>query len=198
MQEGFEGAWPGAGWRVADPDFGEYFWAKRNCRAATGSYSAWAIGAGSVGQGLGCGASYINFSNSWMVYGPFSLAGATAAELQAKLWLNTEPGYDFACLLTSIDNSTFYTSNAGTCFAGSSGGAFVDTRLDLHDVYTLGSVLGKPNVWIAVVFQSDLSNTYPEGAYVDDLLLPKVVPPPLQPRLGQPRTGPSAGQTRPC
>jgi hypothetical protein len=28
-------------------------------------------------------------------------------------------------------------------------------------------------VWIAVVFQSDVSVTFPEGAYVDDLLLHK-------------------------
>ena len=173
MQEGFEAAWPGPGWQVSDPNFGEYYWSKSNCQAATGGYSAWAIGGGSVGQGLACGASYVNFTNSWMVYGPFSLAGATAAELQAKLWLNTETSYDEACLLTSVDNSNFYTSNAGTCFSGNSGGSFVDTALDLNDVYILGNVLGQPQVWIAVVFQSDVSNTYPEGAYVDDLLLRK-------------------------
>ena len=110
-----------------------------------------------------------------MVYGPFSLVDATHAELDAKLWLNTEPTFDKACLVASVDNSNFYTSNAGTCFSGSSGGNFVATGLDLNDVFTLGSLLGQPQVWIAVVFRSDDSITYPEGAYVDDLLLRKCV-----------------------
>ena len=45
--------------------------------------------------------------------------------------------------------------------------------LDLSNVYSLGSLIGQPNVWVAVRFQSDVSNTYPEGAYVDGLLLRK-------------------------
>jgi hypothetical protein len=173
MQEGFEGAWPSAGWQVADPGFGEYFWAKRNCRASSGSFSAWAIGGGSIGQGLSCGANYINGANSWMVYGPISLAGATAAELHAQLWLNTELNFDETCLMASTDDTHFYTDNAGTCFSGTSGGNFVPTTLDLNDMFTLGSLLGLPNVWVAVIFQSDFSNTFPAGAYVDDLLLRK-------------------------
>jgi hypothetical protein len=74
-----------------------------------------------------------------------------------------------------VDGSQFYTSNPGSCFSGTSGGNFVATSLDLSDVYTLGSLIGQPQVWIAVVFTSDNSNTYPEGAYVDDLLLRKCV-----------------------
>jgi len=176
-QENFEGGWPSAGWQTVDPGFGEYFWAERNCRAATGTgtNSAWAIGGGSLGQSLACGVQYPNNMNSWMAYGPFSLADATAAEFDAKLWLNTEPGFDFGCLMASVDDATFYTSNAGTCFSGSSGGSFVSTSVDLNDVLTLGSLLGHSQVWIAVVFRSDDSNTFAEGAYVDDLLVRKCV-----------------------
>jgi hypothetical protein len=173
MQADFETAWPGPGWQVTDPGFDEYYWARRGCRAATGTASAWAMGGGSVGGSLGCGANYPDNSNAWMVYGPFSTAGATAGEFQAKLWLNSEPSYDVACLLVSVDNSNFYTSNAGTCFSGSSGGAFVPTALDLGDVYVLGNALGHSNVWVAMVFQSDDSVNFAEGAYVDDLLLQK-------------------------
>ena len=43
------------------------------------------------------------------------------------------------------------------------------TNFDLTNVYTLGNLLGQPQVWIAVRFFSDYSVTYPEGAYVDDI-----------------------------
>ena len=174
MQEGFEGVWPSTGWEVTDPN-GTYRWAQRNCHAATGSSSAWAIGGGSLGQGLACGANYPDHTNSWMVYGPVSLAGATAAEFDAKLLINTELNYDQACLMASIDGVHFDTSIAGTCFSGDSGGNFVASRLDLSDVFQLGNLLGQPQVWVAVVFQSDDSIHYPEGAYADDLLLRKCV-----------------------
>jgi hypothetical protein len=49
----------------------------------------------------------------------------------------------------------------------------VPQTFDLTEVYTLGSLLGRPQVWIAFVFSSDTSVTYPEGAYVDDIVLRK-------------------------
>ena len=173
MQEGFEGAWPGAGWQVADPTASGYTWAKSSCRASAGSFSAWAIGGGANGHALGCGANYTDGLNSWMVYGPFSLADATAADFQAQLWLNTELNYDRACLMASTDDVQFDTSNAGTCFSGSSSGNFVPKTLDLSDIYQLGNLLGHSQVWVAVIFQSDFSVNFPEGAYVDNLLLEK-------------------------
>jgi len=47
--------------------------------------------------------------------------------------------------------------------------------LDLTDVPTLGNLMGQTQVWIAMVFLSDFSNNYPEGAYVDDIVLRKHV-----------------------
>jgi hypothetical protein len=165
MQEGFEGAWPGAGWLVTDPDFEEYFWARRDCRAASGSFSAWAMGGGSIGSGLGCSSNYINEANSWAVFGPFSLADATDAEFSAKLWLNSEAVFDYACLMASTNGNNFN----GTCYHGSSGGAFVPETLDM------ASYAGQGNVWVAMLFQADASVNMPEGAYFDDLLLRKCV-----------------------
>lgn len=40
---------------------------------------------------------------------------------------------------------------------------------------TLGSLLGQKQVWIGLVLLSDSSNTVPEGAYVDDVVLRKYV-----------------------
>jgi hypothetical protein len=171
VQEGFEGAWPPAGglWSVSEPGYEEYFWARRTCQAATGSYSAWAMGGGSLGQGLGCGASYVSFANAWMVYGPSNLAGATAAEFNLSLWLDAEADYDFVYVMASTDGNQF----RGTRFTGSTAGAFVPVSLNLQAVPELGDVTDDPQVWVAVLFWSDSSVVQPEGAHVDDLIIRK-------------------------
>lgn len=172
----FEGEFP-TPWTVYDDNGttnGEYYWGKRDCRAYVGGlaqvqglgYSGWAVGAGANGAGLSCGSNYPNNARSSMEYGPFSLVGATAADLKFKLWLNTESDYDYVCYGASIDGTDFY----GTCVSGNSGG-WVDRTLDLSNVYTLGNLLGQPQVWVVLWFYSDSSITYSEGAYVDNIVL---------------------------
>jgi len=126
-------------------------------------------GAGAQGSSLGCGANYPNNAESWMLYGPFSLANTTAAELRFKLWLDTELNYDWVCRLASIEGDTGFD---GSCTSGDSEG-WIDMTLNLANLPTLGSLLGQPNVWIAIVFVSDASTTYPEGGYVDNIVLRK-------------------------
>ena len=138
------------------------------CRAYAGSYSGWPIGAGAQGGGLGCGANYPNDAMSWMVYGPFSLADATAADLSFKLWINSESDYDFLCRYASLNGTDFY----GTCTSGSSSD-WIDRGLDLTSVYQLGDLTGESNVWIGFLFMSDSSVTYSEGAFVDNVVLRK-------------------------
>jgi len=145
-----------------------YQWAKRSCRPYAGGFSGWAVGGGSNGAGLSCGSSYPNSASSLMIYGPFSLVGATDADMLYKLWLNSELGYDRFCTYASIDNTNFY----GTCYSGNSSG-WTDRNFDLTNVYTLGNLLGRPQVWIAFRFYSDSSITLPEGAYVDNIVLRK-------------------------
>jgi hypothetical protein len=176
MQEGFESTWPSAGWTVDDPGYDEYFWARKNCRAASGSYSAWAMGGGSLGAGLACGANYINYANSWMIYGPFSLADATQATFDMKLWLNSETSFDWGCQLASGNGTNF----SGWCYSGSSGGNFAPLQLNLANLPAPSpnppiDLRGDGSVWIAVLFESDFSEVEPEGAHVDDLLVRKCV-----------------------
>jgi hypothetical protein len=164
----FEGDFPGP-WRVYDSDGstnGEYYWGKRSCRPFAGSYSGWAVGAGANGAGLSCGSSYPNNARSVMQYGPFSLVGATAAELRYKVWYNTESGYDYVCHGASINGTDFY----GDCWSGNSNG-WIDRVFNLSSVPTLGNLLGQPQVWVMLYFQSDYSITYAEGAYVDNIVL---------------------------
>jgi hypothetical protein len=188
LSEGFEGSYPGP-WEVADNQsgYGDYHWGKRNCLAFQGSYSGWAVGGGVDGSSLACGSDYPNYADSWMIYGPFSLQGATAADLQFKQWVNSEGGHDGVCRLASTDGTYFY----GSCSSGYSAG-WVNAVLDLSNVYQIGNLLGVPEVWIAVEFVSDDTVNYPEGAYVDDLVLRKYVSLSGQPPTGAESTGTSA------
>ena len=169
VEANFEGSFPGA-WNVFDgiSGYGEYFWAKRGCRAYAGSYSGWGIGGGANGAALSCGSYYANNTRSWMTYGPFSLVGATAADMSFKLWLYAETYYDYVCRLASIDGSNYY----GNCTSGASSG-WINQALDLANVYSIGDLRGRPQVWVAVVFYTDSSVTYAEGAYVDNALVRK-------------------------
>jgi M6 family metalloprotease-like protein len=171
IHEGFEGSFPGA-WEVADEGgAGEYTWGKRNCRPFAGSFSGWAVGGGANGQSLACGSVYPNERESWLVYGPFSLAGATAAEVTFKFWLNTEYEYDYFYVLASTDGTNF---DGGGWATGNSQG-WRDGRLDLANVEGLGNLLGRSQVWIAFLFTSDGSEGLAEGAYVDEITLRKYV-----------------------
>ncbi|MGC8960304.1 MAG: hypothetical protein ACP5OO_11070 [Chloroflexia bacterium] len=77
---------------------------------------------------------------------------------------------DGVCRVASINGADFY----GYCISGNSGG-WIDRELDLTNVPTLGNLLGQPQVWIALVFSSDSSINYSEGAHVDNILLRKCI-----------------------
>ena len=185
MTEDFEGDFPGT-WNVLDNGAanGEYYWAKRDCRPHSGFYSGWAVGGGADGSSLSCGADYPysvdpdpnTQAKFWMIYGPFDLTNASDAELLFWYWNFSESDYwDYLFWGASINGSSFY----GTRTSGDSGG-WNEVNFDLTNVYSLGDLTGQPQVWIAFGFMSDHSITYPEGAYVDDIVLRKVT--------GQPNT----------
>lgn len=168
--EDFEGSFPGDWW-VFDGDQEDpmdHHWARRSCRAYAGSHSGWAVGGGADGGALACGSNYPNDAVSWMIYGPFSLADATDAEMRFKAWVNTELDYDRLCRFASTDGNMFY----GDCISGDSAG-WIDQVLDLSNVADLGDLTGEPEVWVALWFSSDASVYYSEGAYVDDILVRK-------------------------
>lgn len=166
--QNFEGAFPGE-WAVFDnngANYGEYYWGKRNCRPYAGSYSGWGVGGGDQGSTLSCGSTYPHNTDGWMVYGPFSLADAARAELRFKLWLYTELENDYVFRGASVDGEHFY----GYATSGNTQG-WVDKSLDLANVPTLGNLLGRSQVWVALGFYSNGSVSYAEGGYVDDVVL---------------------------
>jgi hypothetical protein len=168
LSEDFEGYFPGP-WTVSSN--GNFTWGKRDCRPFAGTSSGWAVGRIIGGPGLSCGSYYPNNVNSWMVYGPFSLVGATAAELRFKAWVYSE----------YPDRLSYYASTDGVNFAGyytTGSGGWGEGVLDLSSVPTppygnLASLLGQPNVWIGFRFFSDPATSYPEGAHLDNILLRK-------------------------
>jgi hypothetical protein len=174
VNEGFE-APLGSGWEFWDnngPDNGDYTWARRDCRPYNGDYSAWAVGGGADGSSLSCGSDYPDSANSWMAYGPFSLADATTASLSYRLWLNVGPelGADNFCVHASPDGVNF----TGYCQTYEpTGCAPVTLRLD-DDLLGV-NMLGQPEVWIAFQFASDGSTHSPEAAYVDDVVVRKCI-----------------------
>jgi hypothetical protein len=164
LNEDFEAA-AGPLWRFLDRNGatgGAFTWARRDCRPNQGSYSAWAVGGGADGAALPCGSPYPDQAAAWMIYGPFSLADATAAELRFRLWLDVEPEADSLCWLASADDASY----RGLCLALDTAG-WTTLTLDLADVGAGVSLLRQPRVWIAFAFLSDDSSHRPGGAYVD-------------------------------
>jgi len=168
MTEDFEGAFPSGDWELSDgdgTDHGEYYWAKRDCRSHTGSYSAWGVGGGANGGVLPCDADYPNDAFPYMIYGPFDLAKATDARLVFHYWLDSESSDRFGWF-ASIDGNNFYGA-----WSDVASGSWGEQTFDLTDVSFLGDVTRSPSVWIAFVFVSDGSDTRAEGVYVDDIVL---------------------------
>jgi subtilisin family serine protease len=169
----FGGTFPG-GWNVFDNstiDGGEFHWGKRDCQVYTGSNSGWAVGGGAQGSGLVCGSDYPNNADSWMIYGPFSLSSAQAAELVFQRWLFTEwdsglDKHDDFLWLASIDGNQFY----GHLNYGDSNG-WEQKVFDLTAVPVLGNLAGQNQVWIAFKFSSDTTITQAGGVYIDDVVL---------------------------
>ena len=168
LSDNIEGSFPGSNWTVSDSDSysGRYYWGKRDCKPRSGSYSAWNVGAGD--STVSCGSDYRNDMFAWMVYGPFSLSGASAAELIFDWWSDTEYDYDIFFWGASTNGENYY----GTVVTGDYSSWTTDQRLNLSNVPTLGNLLGQNQVWIGFAFGSDGSVT-DRGSFVDNIVLRK-------------------------
>lgn len=172
MSEGFEGVFPNTNWRTFDNNGtmdGEYFWDDDNYRPHTNSWSAWPARGGANGVAPQT-YYYPNNAQSWMVYGPFDLRDAAAAELQFYYWNQSEQNYDWLNWYASTNGTDFYGYRVS---GDSSGWQFVN--FDLTTVPTLGNLAGSSNVWIAFDFTSDSSNV-DDGPFIDDIVLQKYIP----------------------
>ena len=151
---------------------GEYYWADRTCHSLTGSRSAWAVGGGSDGAALSCNSDYPDNADSWMKYGPFSLADAQMAELRFNYYLRDLAAGDAFCWGALEDVVNF----PALCLDTAPG---VWTSFVLHldnlfdDQPPSVSFLGKPQVWVAFRFASDATGHACPGPFVDDVIIRK-------------------------
>jgi hypothetical protein len=169
MSDGFEGAFPGVWSIYIKEGAADAYWDDTSAVSHSGSRSAFCAGGGS--EGVAPFENYPNNMETWMVYGPFSLADATGAELNYYFWLDSEYDWDFLDCMASVDGVNWY----GSGWTGYSGDWVADS-FDLTNVDTLGNLCGQPNVWIAFIFESDTSNPVDyDGAFIDDVVLQKYV-----------------------
>jgi hypothetical protein len=164
LSEGFEGSWPGSGWTVTDLSGDGYDrkWGKEDFKPRTGSYSAWPASAGTHRVDASVG-FYPENMNTRMVYGPFDLSDATAAELHFWLWTEIDADYDWLYLGSSANGSSY--SEEGTW----------EGTLDWSEiVIDLSSYAGDSSVWVRWDFASDDSVAL-AGPFVDDVTISKDV-----------------------
>jgi len=166
--ENFDGVWPGS-WVVFDQDNtnGDDTWSPVGCGPTPVSdpCMCWCAGSGDM---TACG-NYDHYQDSWMVYGPFSVVNYDNAEVLFSYMNESETDYDIFAWVASIDGSSFngYYTNGTTAGYPT---MWHNMEFDLTTVPTLGNLCGQPQVWIAFLFQSDLSNTM-RGAYLDDVTI---------------------------
>lgn len=173
MTEKFEGGFPNAGWEVFDnngPTYGEFYWDDDDYKPYQGTRSAWPArgGADGVDPQIYC---YPDDLDSWMVYGPFSLADALDAELRFRWWIDSEQDWDWFFWGASVNGINFY----GEAWSGYSAG-WLYPNFDLTSVSTLGDLRGQPHVWVAFIFTSDIITFEGcDGVFVDNIVLRKLV-----------------------
>lgn len=137
-------------------------WAISTTRAYGGTYSAHAPSS----------------NNNLMIYGPFDLSAATAATLSFQLWYYAPkasfppgtPNTAGAFLVGYSTNGSSYTFPYQ--WSGSTSGEWWLTEFDLGR----WSLLGQPEVRIALGTSVLAGALYSEGAYVDDLSLTATIP----------------------
>jgi hypothetical protein len=169
LDEDFENGIDTGIWLNVDRDGtenGEYKWGTRavDNPLNSGDESAWAVGGGANGSGLNfANKGYPKNANSWLIHGPFSMAGVYDAQLSFNYFMQADSGDTFA-VLVSTDGTTWQGKQVDNGGTGNWDGRSVN----------LDDYLGKPVVYIAFRFQSDANgpaNNKKKGAMVDDIEL---------------------------
>jgi hypothetical protein len=167
LSDGFEGSFPG-GWRL-NPTSPTTGWGKSSQRSAGGTASAWCAAGGSSPQPAG--GPYAPSMNTWMIYGPFSLADASDASMEFDVWYQTDAG-DYIKWDVSVDGQSFYGYRAsGTNVGWPSWQHIVFNFKDITSVTTVGAA----QVWVSFIFQSTTGTKHLEGPYVDNVVIKKKV-----------------------
>ncbi len=175
FSDGFEGSFPGS-WLVIDQGgtgsgIGTQ-WGRSTFRKASGTASAYCAAGGTSPSPAG--GPYKSLQDTWMVYGPFSLANTSNAWVDFDLFMDVEYPFDEAFWGVSTDGINFdgYAVSPGP--DGYSVGVSTVPGWS-HEVFSareFTGVVGQNQVWIAFQFVSDNVTEY-EGVYVDNVAIHK-------------------------
>jgi hypothetical protein len=176
FSDGFEGTFPGS-WQVIDQGGASGTgigtkWGRSTYRKAGGTASAWCAAAGANASAPG--GNYKPLMDTWMVYGPFTLASTSTAWAEFDLFMDVEYGYDEMFWGVSTDGTNF---DGYVVSPGPDGYTTGETGVPGfgHEVFSfeeIPGVVGQTQVWFAVQFASDEEFQY-EGAYVDNVVIKK-------------------------
>lgn len=172
VYEGFEGEFPTGLWYTRqDSESGSYVWGPRDCNPHRGNMSAWAVGAGADGAALPCGSDYPDETETQLIYGPFDLSDATAARMTFWSWSNTQYESDTIYWGASTTSALFWGQrDSGT------NTEWRQRELDFSNVSSFAeSMLGEPEVWIMLAFETDEWSNRESGWFIDDVRIEKRV-----------------------
>ncbi len=156
--EDFEGSFPGTNWTVS----GDPTWDDTSFKSYEGTWSGWCAAGGTNGLSPSLN-NYTNNMNAWAKYGPFDLSDATAGQLSLWSWIKTESGADYFKYMLSTNGSTY----SGYQIAGVATN-WTQRSINFTNVPTYGNILGRSNVWVALIFQSDAATT-DQGVFLDNI-----------------------------
>ena len=150
-------------------------WGKVSCKQKTGASAAWCAAGGSAPQ-TPC-TQYAADMGAFMIAGPFSLADATEGSWEFDLWYDTDEAGDpinapdYVIWAWSVDGSHFQGEGAS-----GTGQDWEHVAVKMSDMEAGDGqpILGQEQVWFAFVFISD-GTTEKEGAYIDNVVIKKVV-----------------------
>lgn len=192
FSEGFEDG-IGVGWTVRDEssgDGGEYTWGIADTFVSSGEdQSAWSVGGGEDGVQLEADRDpYPSNVDSWLVYGPVDLRGASDARLRFNWWLETgvsggnqrpwasvqtvervtvtpEEGDWFGwCILTGEND----LDGARCTYMSGSTGSWASAAVPLAGCLS-GETGAAGEIWIAFHFVSDEDGAAGRGTFVDNV-----------------------------
>lgn len=152
--------------------YGDPTWGTTDHRVFEGSESLWCARSGSQGRDPAV-SEYANNMNAWAAYGPFDLSDALEAEWIFRRWISSESGRDTLTWGASVDGANYRYWDADVVSGQHE--VWQKEVFDLSNVYEYGNLCGRPQVWVALWFQSNGSVTG-AGAFIDLMRIRKLVP----------------------
>jgi uncharacterized repeat protein (TIGR02543 family) len=146
-------------------------WGRSAHNPCEGVYSAWCALGGSFGLDPAA-SNYPDNMNTMMIFGPFDLSNANAAELSFSCWIKTaaeNDRQDGLGILASIDGSHF---NGYTMYGQQD--SWQNINYNLRDFPYYRDLRGQSQVWIAFRFFSD-AEANDAGVFLDNILIRKYV-----------------------